>query len=319
MEKNELQQIIQRFLEGSASDKEKAVLESWYSKNYDNSPELTPGEFAKDLADIGEGLPLKKQKGFRIYLPRIVAAAVAAILLIAFLFYFQRAPVNKAIQTASSNNTGTGKMEEKQEITLSDRSKIWLHQNAHLTYPKLFSAKTREVYLTGEAYFDIKHEPSRPFIIHTGDVTTTVLGTAFDIREDKKSHKIIVTVTRGKVRVSNGGQTLGILIPNQQLSYNINDHTVRRQTVDAEKIIAWQRIDLQFNNTTFEEATSQLEQRFHLKILFANPKLKGCRFSGASLTGENPEKVLNIICQFNNAHYTKRPDGAFVIDGQGCE
>jgi len=319
MKNNEIQQIIQRFLEGNASEEEKAILESWYSKNYDNSPyELTPKEFADDLIDIGKELPLKKLKGSIIYFPRVAAAVAAAIILIAFLFYHQ-IPRNKAHRTLSSNVSVEEKINEKREIKLSDSSKIWLNKNAHLIYPKVFNSTAREVFLTGEAYFDIKHDPSRPFIIHTGDVITTVLGTAFNIKEDKKLHKITITVTRGKVRVSNGNQTLGILTPNQQLSYNIIDYKVYQQTVDPAKFIAWQQIDMQFNNITFEEATNELEQRFHLKILFANPKLKGCRFSGATLTGEKPEKVLNIICQFNNATYIKRPDGSFVIDGQGCE
>jgi len=244
-------------------------------------------------------------------------AAAAAVLAIFFTAYLEWPvlqnhlhPVQLTALTVPAN--------QKKQITLADGSQVWVNAGSELKYPKAFDAKTREVYLSGEAYFDIKHDISKPFIIHTGRVITTVLGTAFNIREDKTLHTIVVTVTRGKVSVANGNEPLGIITPNQQISFNIQSNKAVQQAVDATLAIAWQKIDLRFEDQTFAEVAKQLEQRFNVKIGFGNDRIKNCRFTGASLTGEKLEKVLKTICDFNNATYKIQPDGSIIIDGPGC-
>src|SRR5690606_5004009 len=79
-----------------------------------------------------------------------------------------------------------------------------------LNYPKEFG-ETREVHLEGEGFFDIKHDPTRPFVVTSGNLTTTVLGTAFNIRALPNDDRIVVTVIRGKVQVKDGERVLGVI------------------------------------------------------------------------------------------------------------
>jgi transmembrane sensor len=208
--------------------------------------------------------------------------------------------------------------DQKKQMVLSDGSKIWLNAGSELKYPEKFNGTTREVFLTGEAYFDIKHDASKAFIVHTGNLVTTVLGTAFDIKANKTDRLIIVTVTRGKVSVSEGKRLLGLITPNQQISYNKQNKFHVETSVDASRVIAWQSAELRFEDITFQEAAKILSERFHVKITFNNDKIKACRFSGSALSGKNIDQVLKVICAFNNAHYDHNPDGSISINGKGC-
>jgi len=209
-------------------------------------------------------------------------------------------------------------LNQQKQITLPDGSKVWVNASSQLKYPQQFNGKTREVFLSGEAYFDIKHDVNKPFIIHTGKIVTTVLGTAFDIKEDKMRHIIVVTVTRGKVSVANGNKQLGIITPNQQISFNLLDSKSVQTDVDASQVIAWQKSELHFEDITFADAALQLQQRFNVKINFSSNKIKDCRFTGTALRGEKLDKILKVVCAFNNATYQTKPDGSILIDGLGC-
>lgn len=317
MENIEVKELLKKYREGKASQQEKNLLERWYlERNTEAINELTEAEFSEDLAIISQGLPLYKPVRKLIWLPRIAAAvAVLAIFFTIFINWpfieKQLHPVHFTAMKAPDN--------QRKKILLADGSMIWINVGSVLTYPQTFLAKTREVYLSGEAYFDIRHDPNKPFIIHTGNIITTVLGTAFNIKEDKSQNSVLVTVTRGKVSVANGTHTLGILTPNQQISFNLESHKTTRHLVDAEKVIAWKKIDLLFNDITFEEAARKLEQRFNVKIKFSNDKLRNCRFTGASLTGEKLDKILKVVCAFNKATYQTKHDGSILIDGNGCD
>lgn len=244
-------------------------------------------------------------------------AGVAAALILVFSLYITW-PVLKR-QTLSQDLTliSTPAIQKKQ-VTLADGTTVWLNAGSELKYPKVFNEKTRVVYLSGEAYFDVKHEASRAFVIHTGKILTTVLGTAFNIKENQTRHTIQVTVTRGKVSVADDGKLLSILTPNQQVSIDLLTGNFTKTTTNANAVIAWQNDEMQFDDITLADAAMQLEQRFQVKITFDHDQLKNCRFSGSTLKGDSLDKILDVISGFNNATWKKQSDGHIVIYGAGC-
>jgi transmembrane sensor len=316
MENKEIETLLKKYQEGTATEAEKAMLESWYlQRDLNTITELSAWEFSEDLALIGEGLPLHQTVRRVNWWPRI--AAVAAVLAIFFAGYLAWPFLQNRLhptQLTALNVPGN----KKEQVALADGSKVWVNSGSELKYPKQFNGKTREVYLSGEAYFDIQHDASKPFIIHTGNVITTVLGTAFNIKEDKNRHTIVVTVTRGKVSVANGAHRLGIITPNQQISFNVVSKQSVQTDVDAAQVIAWQKNNIYFDDITFADAAAQLQQKFKVNISFKNDKLKNCRFTGTSLHGDNLAKILKVICAFNNATYKTNADGSILIDGPGC-
>ena len=146
-------------------------------------------------------------------------------------------------------------------------------------------------------------------------VVITVLGTAFNVKEDKTRHTIVVTVTRGKVSVANGDEPLGTIIPNQQISYNIVSHQHSKKDVDARRAIAWQQSDIYFNDISFADAAKQLAERFNVKISFADEQIKKSRFTGTVSKQENLDEILRVICNLNNASFETKADGSIVIAG----
>lgn len=320
--------LLARYLEGETSPEENELIERWITEN--NLPASQwqtmdrPGRdqwlstvFADIRSSIHQGDPQVIALAPKRRIPWSRMAAAAVMLMVSLAVYLEWPALRNLLHPAQLTALQVP-VHEKRQITLPDGSQVWVNEGSELRYPQVFSRKTREVYLSGEAYFDIKHHPDQPFIIHTGNLVTTVLGTAFDIREDKNKHTVEVTVTRGKVSVANGDQLLGILTPNQQISFNSAKNELIKQTVDANTVIAWQQGELHFDDLSFEEAALQLQAQFNVKISFMNPKLKTCRFTGTALKGEKLDKILKVICAFNQATYQTRADGSIWIDGPGC-
>lgn len=327
MSRVDIEELLDRYLKGEASAEETERVESWL----DNTGNPNSGweqmdktarekwlsalfEQVQDTAGIGEAKIVAMNTRRNLW--RTVAA-IAAMLAIFFSTYFAWPVLQSHFYPAELASLKVP-LNQKKQVMLADGSSVWVNQSSELKYPKVFNGKTREVYLSGEAYFDIRHDAAKPFIIHTGKVNTTVLGTAFNIKEDNATHTIVITVTRGKVGVANGKALLGIITPNQQISFNtLNNHHVQ-QDVDARQVIAWQQSAIRFEDITFAEAAAQLQERFKVKISFSNDRIKNCRFTGTALDGEKLDKILKVVCAFNNATYTTKADGSITIDGPGC-
>jgi ferric-dicitrate binding protein FerR (iron transport regulator) len=321
MENKDIDLLLEKYRRGTATEAEKAFLESWYlTREPDAPPPLGPRELAEDLLLIADGLPLQRTRrrpvqpaGRQIIRwPRLATVAAAAALLFAIYYWWPHSPKRSQIAILRVGNT-------HQMLALTDGSRVWVHTGSVFRYPRAFDGKKREVELSGEAYFDVREDAVRPFIIHTGQVLTTVLGTAFDIKEDTPHHTVEVTVTHGKVSVADGGTLLGVVTPDRQLRFNTVSRQSEQRTVDAMQVTAWQRIGMRFDDITFADAARQLEARFGIRITFANDHVKNCRFTGASLNGDQLETILKTICDFNQATYRKQADGSFLVDGPGCD
>ncbi|WP_443938524.1 FecR family protein [Pedobacter sp. MW01-1-1] len=207
---------------------------------------------------------------------------------------------------------------EHRKVTLPDGSTVVLNNHSSIRYPKSFASTKREVVLTGEGYFDIKHDDKKTFVVHSGKLRTVVLGTAFNVRAYHNDAFIKVTVTRGKVGVLNGSSTIAVLKPNQQIVFHKEIKKADLKSVVATSSIEWQQSDLFFDDVTMEQAAEVLAKRFNKSIRFANENTKNCRFSATFLKGESLEEILKVICSFNYAQYQVEA-GGITIKGEGCE
>jgi transmembrane sensor len=328
MSQQDMKTLLDRYLNGEASPQEKERVEQWLANT--NNPGAEWHQMAAQdrmlwLSSVYNGIrqnidangakviPIKRSKTLWLSI-----GAAAAALIIFFSVYLMQS-TNNSEPDAIAQTTLKTATHQKQQLTLADGSRVWVNAGSALTYPEKFEGETREVYLSGEAYFDIKHDAIKPFIIHTGKVITIVLGTAFNIREDKNSHTVVVTVTRGKVSVGNDTKTLGVITPNQQITYNIDSQIATQQKVDVAPIVAWQQKEIHFEDISFANAASELEKRFKVKIIFSNEKVKKCQFTGTSINGNNLDKILKVVCAINNATYKTNPNGSISIDGPGCD
>ena len=199
-------------------------------------------------------------------------------------------------------------------ITLPDGSKILLHTTARLDYQSGFSAKVREVTLHGEAYFDI-HKDTRPFIVHTGSIRTTVLGTAFNI-DANDERDIVITVTKGKVKVENAMGEYSILRRNEQLS--VDSAHLQKLSVNAGAALAWKRTWLLFNDVSMQEAMDTLARRYHLTVAYSNPAAGSCPVTATFSGGESLPEMINVLSKINNMNFSIDRDHVLIM-GDGCK
>lgn len=263
---------------------------------------------------------IREEAAPRIGRPWFSWARVAAILLVtvtAAILYYAITPPQKPLAKNKFNNADIATATHK-FINLPDGSTVLLNNNSTLEFPDKFSGNTREVILTGEAYFDIDSDPQRPFIIHTGKVQTKVLGTAFNIRAYPDEEDVTVTVTKGKVRVEMENKTLGIITPNQQISFNKNNSSIVQHAILADSVLTWKENDLVFDNLTFEEAARVIEKQYNVVIQFENDRLKKCRFHASFLNENDVKQVLTVLCDLNKATY-RINHNQVMISGEGCD
>jgi transmembrane sensor len=227
-------------------------------------------------------------------------AAAVIIIGLASLFYMSewRYPQPRLVkQEKSPMNEGKP---GRRFINLPDGSSVILNENSTLRLSDLFSSNgKREVYLEGEAYFDISHDSLRPFVVHTGKIQTTVLGTAFNVNANPLSGTITVTVTRGKVKVGDDKHIFNIVDPDEQVVYGKNYDPYIKTPVKAEKVVAWINEDIYFDDVSLKDVANQLQERFSVSIHFSNEAIKSCRFSATFLKSQSLEQILNVIGDVN--------------------
>ncbi len=198
-------------------------------------------------------------------------------------------------------------------IDLPDGSKVFLNENSTLSYNKNFNENTREVSINGEAFFDVAHNKEKPFIVHYEKVSTTVLGTAFNVKTDKKTASITVTVIRGKVRVEDNVELYGVITPNQQIHVDLMHNTFEKLKVNAAHVTNWKDKYLYLNNVTLEEAMDILSAQYAVKYRFADEKLKNIKVDATFHKGENLQQITTVLGRVINAQIQTEANGEIII------
>ena len=201
-------------------------------------------------------------------------------------------------------------------VLMPDGSTITLKEGSELTYAKSFGVTNREVTLQGEAFFDVAHNASIPFKVHTGKIITTVLGTAFNISSQQE--KIVVTVTRGKVSVGDESKRYDVITPNEQIAVNTLTGVYKKAVVDSVEVMQWKKDYFILEGVTIEQAAVQIEKRFDVKVIITNDKLKKCTISAWFLNNESLEQVIKGVSAVQQATFTIKDNLITIEGGIGC-
>ncbi|TZF83882.1 DUF4974 domain-containing protein [Pedobacter sp. BS3] len=183
-------------------------------------------------------------------------------------------------------------------ITLSDSSIVYLGSGSKIVYPAVFDEHKRVVKLNGEAFFEVKHNPAKAFIIESGDIQTAVLGTTFKVRAFDNENRTTVSVATGKVQVSQlqAGQTrvLGLLTPGEQIQWNAETGTAQKTEIRTTDLQKWKQGELVFRNVRMDSLCKELERNYNVQIVFANPRIAAYRIS-ASFEQISITDVMKIL------------------------
>lgn len=208
---------------------------------------------------------------------------------------------------------------EKKEVLLADGTKVWLNENSQLHYPTAFSGEQRKVQLTGEAFFDVHKDASKPFIIETASSEVKVLGTSFNVRALKKEAQTEVVVQTGKVQLSSlKNQQSVLLVANEKGIHQHRTNTVQKLAEQDMNELAWKSQVLLFKGTPIPEVLENLERLFDVSFVANTSSLSQCRVTGRF---PNPavDVLLKTICKDFDIRLKEVSDKEYELIGGNCE
>lgn len=301
-ERKQLEELFHKYQQGAVTEEEKTLIARWLIK-LDIYGQLTPEQLqAKRELSLGdlknhffpEETPRAKTIRFPAWI-RSVAACLFVLIAIAGIFYFKKNSHQQLFNPTAFLEIKTGKGEMK-VITLTDGSKITLNNESRLKYPVAFNGKAREVFLTGEAFFEVAHDPVKPFNVHTDQLNVQVLGTSFNVKAYHEDKEQAVSVATGKVGVIATVAKIKtyMLLPGDQLAYNRYTGKFVHSITDVTMIRAWQNGRFVFRNETLKNITRQLARYYNVKFIF-NSKLLSARQLSLSVKNQSIGTVMKTL------------------------
>ena len=308
--------LIEKYKRGECSPRERQLLEN-YLESYQNNPggwnENEMGDqkiteekiYAKIMKNINKE---KSHYAGRIYFsPALLKRAAIIIFFIILgsgILY-----VSGIFQHITSSVVWYEKVThsgEKSTITLSDGSKVTLNADSKLRYPDQFNGAAREVYLEGEGYFAVHHNADKPFIVHTGRLMTTVLGTIFDVSSYPENRTIAVSLLEGKVEVSGSEKgvmnKIIVLKPREKLLYDkVNDASVFG-VFDSLDAVGWKDNIYKFENQPLGEVFSQLERAYGVKFELTSQSVLGQKIT-VKFEKNSLQTVVDVIKSLTGLDY----------------
>lgn len=315
---NDIDEILIKVLQGNALPEEKNILENWLEQDSSNrdvfhslqqywhQQKTTNQELTLSKNEIWESRlnRYKEQKRNVDWRPFHVAA-VLLIMILAGGYFFkdnilpleQASQIEKVVMTSKSTTAGA-----KLETILPDGSLVKLNSESSLRYPVNFNDSIRQVFLEGEAYFEVKHNPDKPFVVTSQNVKTFVLGTQFMVSAYAEDDNIRVALATGKVKtqaVKNVNQSINILNPGEYIKYTKNN--IEKGLFDEKEVFGWKEGFLFFKNNSYAQAIAKLERWFGVEFIYEG-KQPRWKLNG-EYQNESLESILAAISYSQNFEY----------------
>ena len=239
--------------------------------------------------------------------------AVAAAVILVMLSAWWLLPVTKPAPTLTAALPETQHSSNK-IITLPDGSVVTLNENSQLDYPAAFDGHSREVYLRGEAFFEVAPDKNKPFLVHTGAIVTRVLGTSFNIRATGDDSPIAVTVTTGKVQVQKDNKAIvAELLPGDQLILDKAAIAPLVTKANMKEVLVWKKDEPVFEDVSFEAAIPLINKYYGIDIRFRDESLRVKKFTG-NFINDPMKQALDVICELTHAQWEKGQDSIIWLD-----
>ncbi|WP_198673062.1 FecR family protein [Algoriphagus litoralis] len=322
MTKAAFEKLLQKQAEGRTSASENQKIDRIWQQIYDRTQafdwdkvsELGVKERIQSGINQRIAYTAKTKKNYiGHYFLRV--AAVFLLLILGALIYNtvnQQEEIQVALLSRSTNKI------QRAQVTLPDGTKVHLNVNSTLNFPETFEEDSRIVQLTGEAFFDVTHDPSRPFYVQSSTLNTKVLGTSFNI-SSYADEETRITVKTGKVQVSlNTDQKQQVyLMPNETASLPKGSSNLITGKADASSVIGWTSGKLEFESVPFDEVLARLEKYYHTPLVLSNYENKGCLIT-ASFENKGLNFILSNLQLLAKFTYTENEEGEFIIDFKSC-
>lgn len=304
-------ELLFKYFSNEASAEEVAQIEQWLDEDPARQSEFDSAHYlfnamilhSDELSKMTTPGALEKTSR-KSKVRRLVyryAAAAAAVVIAGLSGVFVEREINYNKMTAQTNvlEVPAG---QRMSVTLSDGTQVQLNGNSRIEYPVIFSRRQRNVKLSGEAFFEVKHDERHPFIVETFASKVEVLGTRFNVYADEASEYFSTALVDGKVKVTTNDETAEqvVLAPDEMVRF-VNNHLVVTK-VDAENLISWIEGYVNLADTDFESLMHRFENVYGVKIVIERETMPEIGYkSGKIRVSEGVNFALKLLqheCKF---------------------
>lgn len=315
-------QLMKRYLTGQVSEQEKAKIEAWLEVM--KTEDTTDLELSKEdeenlfqrivsskdnVKEIEAFFPSQKTISPTTWILRI-AASLLIISFASFTVWYFGANDQAGLETSSKGGV--------EKIILNDGTLVWLRGNSKLAHYNKDSEGIRYTELDGEALFEVAKDTNHPFIIQCGEISLKVLGTSFSVKT--RNDSLELKVLTGKVNISLPNNAAGINVePNEKVLYTGNGklEKLALEKSEALEVIANTEYNMQFINTTLDQAFESIEKKFDVTVKLADRRIRECRIT-VDLTDRSLENSLQMIAEVLNIQY-EQEGKTITVNGNGCK
>ncbi|MGE4586328.1 MAG: FecR family protein [Mangrovibacterium sp.] len=204
-------------------------------------------------------------------------------------------------------------------LELSDGTKVWLNHGSKMIYPQIFTGKIRTVKLSGEGYFEVAHDKTKPFIVETGNMAVKAVGTAFNVKAYQDDVDFETTLETGKVivlkKAPNKNLTVCEMSPGQHLIFNSISNYYSIETGELAKYVSWKEGKLVFNDDHMDQVAQRLSRWYNVEIDIKDPDVKKLTYT-ATFIDESLDQILEMLevvtpISFTIQERQKMPDGTY--------
>ncbi len=319
---------IQAYLNGDDSPEGKRLFEQWYASFPDNEASAMPADpdgtaerlwqriaqqtFQQNESGSDQTQTRLRQMPLHPWRSGWMVAATVMLVCLATAAWFMSRSAQRSTSPAAYNER-VNRAGQRAVVRLPDGSVVYLNAASRLRFPQTFAHNRREVWLTGEAFFEVKRHPKQPFVVQTGSLQTTVLGTSFTVRAYPNEAQIEVAVVTGKVRVA-GAVASALLTPNRLATYQRGTGALVTTTLrDARERMAWTTGRLVFERQKFSDIIRVLERHYGVTITLKNGRLAHYVLN-ADFNNEPLTQVLDLLCGYMKTSYQR--SGRDIVIGR---
>ncbi len=303
-------EAISSMMDGKPSLEEQGLINSWIKEDERNqdflkiirkrtdegiyfSDEVKEKIYSKIESNV---IPLEnnRRNNYRIFSIAASIAVLFAFILLSLIFKTQS-------QGEIAYLEATTPFGAKTKFVLPDSTVVNLNSGSSLKYPAKFVGEKREVYLSGEAYFEVKKDPKHPFIVNTSNIDVKVLGTHFNMKSFPEEDVFETTVLEGSVALHSHSHQQSELVrlkPDQKAVYTSKNDEVKIQKINALLEASWKENKFYFDNETLTSIVNELERNYNVPIKICSKELNNETFSGFFDKNRTLYQVLDIM-KFN--------------------
>lgn len=233
-------------------------------------------------------------------------AAAVFLLVVAGVYWWQSGNAPAPVRIAAAGSVLTD--------TLTDGSVVTLERQSGLTLARQFNRRERRLRLEGEAFFDVAHDTTRPFVVEVQELEVRVVGTEFTVDNTTDPGKVIVTVSEGKVLVASKAHSV-LLQAGEQAVFDRRKGSLQRTDRKPDQGVFGNRL-LLYNATPLSKVVQDINTRYGAKVKLNNKVLENCRLN-ARYNNLPLERLLELIAESFSLTVKKEGD-TYILDGEGC-